>query len=112
MNCVEVSVLDDVEGNLQNQKHSVVKETICIRLASIEKISHAKEDPRRSSCQFLSNIVEASKGRRSLGIAPQQPSKLRANMNKADCIGICYTYNINSIRVMCIVTAGAALLHI
>jgi hypothetical protein len=79
-NCVEVSVLDEVDENLQNQKHSVVKETICIRLASIEKISHAKEDPRRSSCQFLSNIVEASKDRRSLGTAPQQPSKPRSNM--------------------------------
>jgi hypothetical protein len=71
--CVEVSVLDDVEESLQNQKHSVVKETICIRLASIEKISHAKEDPRRSSCPVAFEYRGSFQGRRSLGTAPQQP---------------------------------------
>jgi hypothetical protein len=72
--CVEVPVLDEVEESLQNQKHSVVKETICIRLAGTEKYIPCQGGPPKKLLLASFEYRGSFQGRRSLGTAPQQPS--------------------------------------
>jgi len=76
------------EENLQNQKHSVVKETICIRLGRHRKISHAKKDSRRSFLPVSFEYRGSFQGPpQSWQLHRSNHQKAKSNMLKqADCI--------------------------
>jgi hypothetical protein len=83
---------DDVEENLQNQMHNVVKETICIRLASIEKISPCQGRPPKKLLPVLSNIVEASKAAAVLALHRSNHQAKTNVLNKLTASDFCHTY--------------------